>query len=178
MIRTFLLLFYLVFCCCTPKNARIEPPIVPAAYEKLYLAPLVSEVQLEKLNGWPDDAATQQILVNYILEIREKLKEEFLRCTKFGYYEMVDDTTGSDPTMRISVTLLGAELQNDTLKIPVNMQAERLPDGQEFICSLPAIATASKSDSQLHYLGALLFNYKQHFPYKELVSFFYPHYIK
>lgn len=170
-----ILFLFLLFFLCTPKHVRFEPAIIPAAYEKLYLAPLISEAQLEQLKGWPVDAPTQQILMNYILEIKENLKEEFLRCEKFGYYEMVEDTE-SNPTMRISVTLLNADLQNDTLKIPVNMRVERLPDGKEFIYSLPAISTSSKSDDPLHFLGSLLHNYKQRFPYKELVSFFYPHY--
>jgi len=175
--RNLLLLIAVVSVFCSPKRLRFEPAIIPAAYEKLYLAPLISEAQMEQLDGWPSDAPTQQLLMNYILEIQGLLKEEFLKCEKFGYYHMVEDTE-SNPTMRISVTLLRADLQNDTLKIPINMKVERLPDGKEYIYSLTAISTSPKKRSPLGYLGSLLHNYKQQFPYKELVSFFYPHYIR
>lgn len=177
MIRNLLLFIAVLFLSCSPKRLRFEPAIIPAAYEKLYLAPLISESQMEQLESWPHDASTQQILMNYILGIQELLKEEFLRCEKFGYYQMVEDTE-SNPTMRISVTLLKADLRNDTLKIPVNMRVERLPDGKEFIYSLAAISSSPKKSNPLSYLKSLLHKYKQRFPYKELVSFFYPHYIK
>ncbi|NLL12716.1 MAG: hypothetical protein GX267_04875 [Fibrobacter sp.] len=177
MIRNILLFITLALCFCSPKRLNFEPAIIPAAYEKLYLAPLISEAQMEQLDGWPYDAPTQQILMNYILGIQESLKEEFLRCEKFGYYEMVEDTQ-SCPTMRISVTLLKADLRNDTLKMPVNMRVERLPDGKEFIYSLTATSTSPKKSDPLNYLKSLLNSYKQRFPYKELVSFFYPHYTK
>ncbi len=177
MNKNYLLLIAVVFCFCSPKRLRFEPAIIPAAYEKLYLAPLISEAQMEQLDGWPYDAPTQQILMNYILGIQESLKEEFLRCEKFGYYKMVEDTE-SIPTMRISVTLLKADLRNDTLKMPVNMRVERLPDGKEFIYSIAAISTSPKKSNSLSYLESLLNNYKQRFPYKELVSFFYPHHTK
>lgn len=177
MSRNLLLFIAVVFYSCSPKHLRIEPAIIPAAYEKLYLAPLISEAQMEQLDGWPYDAPTQQILMNYILGIQESLKEEFLRCEKFGYYEMVEDTE-SNPTMRISVTLLKADLRRDTLKMPVNMRVERLPDGKEFIYSLTAISTSPKKRNPLTYLESLINNYRQRFPYKELVSFFYPHYTR
>jgi len=177
MSRNILLFIAVVFCFCSPKHLRIEPAIIPAAYEKLYLAPLISEAQMEQLDGWPYDAPTQQILMNYILGIQELLKEEFLRCEKHGYYEMVEDTE-SCPTMRISVTLLKADLRSDTLKMPVNMRVERLPDGKEFIYSLTAISTSPKKRNPLAYLESLINNYRQRFPYKELVSFFYPHYTR
>lgn len=177
MIRNLLLFITVPFFFCSPKHLRIEPAIIPAAYEKLYLAPLISEAQMEQLGGWPYDALNQQILMNYILEIQQSLKEEFLRCEKLGNYQMVEDSESS-PTMQVSVTLLKADLRNDTLKMPVNMRVERLPDGKEYIYSIAAISTTSKKRDPLSYLESLLGKYKQRFPYKELVSFFYPHYTK
>lgn len=177
MKKNILLSFIIIFCVCSKQQIKIEPPIIPAAYERLYIAPIVSEANLEGLSGWPKDAATQQNLVNYILEIRKKLKQEFIRCEKYGYYEIVEDTS-SYPTMRISVTLLSATLQNDSLRIPVNMQVERIPDGQKFIYSLPAFSTTPKTADRVHFLGSLLYNYKRQFPYKELVSFFYPNHFQ
>lgn len=163
----------LLFFFCIRQQTKVEPSIIPAAFERLYLAPIISDAELEHIEGWPEDAATKQALVKNITEIRQKLKEEFVKYEKYGYYEMVDDTSNY-PTMRISVTLMKATLHNDTLRMPVNLQVERIPDGQNFVFSMPAFSTAPKSGNSDNYLGILLLNYKRKFPYKELVSFFYP----
>lgn len=174
MTKIFLILFSVLICTCGRQNTKLEPAMIPAAYERMYLAPIVSEAELETLDGWPKDAASQQVLVNYIQRIRDNLNSEFIRREKLGYYEMVDDTSNL-LTMRISLTLQKASIEDDTLRIPVKLSVERLPDGQKFIYSLQASSTVSRKANRFHYLGALLYNYTKQFPYRELVSFFYPH---
>ena len=51
---------------------------------------------------------------------------------------MVEDFEA--PSMRISVVITSAELVEDTLHIPIRLQAERIPDGQHFIYTIPAYA--------------------------------------
>jgi hypothetical protein len=79
------------------------------------------------------------------------------------------------PTMIISVVISSAELVEDTLYMPIRLQAERIPDGQHFIYTIPAHAHTPKQTNDFHRIGLLLSNYKRSFPYKLLVSFFYAH---
>ena len=87
---------------------------------------------------------------------------------------MVDDN--SDPTVRISIIITSVKLENDTLSMPVRLQAERLRDDQRFVYTLPAIATVpseKKKSRPFHYYGQLLSDYGRRFPFTVLVSFFY-----
>ena len=155
------------------NRPELEPATIPVENERLYLAPLVVEASLENLSGWPQDPTRQKILLKTVNDIWNRLKGEFRRCEKLGLYEMVEDT--QNPSMRISVTIISAEIVDDTLRMPVRLQAERLPDGQKFIYSIPALATAPSHENDFHFLGLLLGDYKRNFPGKLLVSFFYPH---
>jgi hypothetical protein len=169
---------FLIFllCLCSIHSKRQTPTaeaVIPVAYQRLYLSPLISNASLEKLDGWPKDPALQSILLKNMTEIWLRLQSEFRRCEKLGFYEMVDDTR--NPSIRISVTLQSAIIANDTLQIPVQLQAERLPDGQKYIYTLQVAGHSKKDEHSIHYLAQLLADYKRNFPYKMLVSFFYPH---
>lgn len=146
---------------------------IPVAHERLYLAPLVSEAVMEKIPGWPQDPEQQEVLLQSLNGIWNKLKAEFHRCEKKGLYEMTEDS--ENPTMRISVIITSVELYGDTLSMPVRLEAERIPDGQHFIYTIPAYSHSQGQQNQFHHIGLLLLNYKRTFPYKLIVSFFYAH---
>ena len=178
--KEYLYLFSTLICLCFfscagtgTKNNSTGEATIPVAHERLYLAPLISEAGLEKLPGWPADPVQQKVLLKILNKIWGKLKAEFRRCEKKGFYEMVEDFEA--PSMRISVVITSAELVEDTLHIPIRLQAERIPDGQHFIYTIPAYAYTPKQTNDFHRIGLLLSNYKQSFPYKLLVSFFYAH---
>jgi len=172
-----LLILPLVTGCLPP------PPIetymeatISVAEERLSLSPLISEARMEDLPDWPSAPEQQKILLRNFDEIWSAVLAEFRRCQKYGLYTMVEDN--NNPTIRISITLTSIEYTNDTLSLPVRLQAERLRDDQRFIYTLPAIATANGTtiaSNSFYYYGILLSNYRRHFPSREIVSFFYRH---
>ncbi len=111
--KEYLYLFSTLICLCFfscagtgTKNNSTGEATIPVAHERLYLAPLISEAGLEKLSGWPADPVQQKILLKILNEIWGKLKAEFHRCEKKGFYEIVEDFEA--PTMRISVVITSA----------------------------------------------------------------------
>jgi hypothetical protein len=149
---------------------------IPVIDERLSLSPLTSEAHIEQLPDWPNDPAEQKVLLRTFDEIWNRLKAEFRRCQKYGLYTIVEDT--DNPTIRISVTLTSTEMEGDTLKMPIRLQAERLSDDQRFIYQVPAsafVSTEKRNSNPYYYYGQLLSEYRRSFPYKVLVSFFYRH---
>jgi hypothetical protein len=162
--------------CTPPQKQLIGTATIPVINERLCLSRVISEASLEQLPGWPHDPRQQKILLKNFTDLHNRLLAEFRRCQKFGLYQVVDDAEG--PTMRISVALLPYEFENDTLRMPVRLQTEHLPDGQRYIYTLSARGTATseaRDRGEFHYIGLLLADYCRNFPYKALVSFFYPH---
>lgn len=165
-----------LFCTIPPKIVTYVSATIPVVDERLSLSPLISEAHLEKLPEWPSNPEQQKILLEAFDDIWNKLLAEFRRCQKYGFYTMVDDN--DNPTIRISVTLTDFEFNNDTLKMPIRLQAERLSDDQRFIYKVPATAAITSSQrnaNPYHFYGQLLSEYRRCFPYKILVSFFYRH---
>ena len=165
-------------CACFPAR-RIDTFVaaaIPVVDERLSISPIISEVETQNLPDWPTDPTQQQILLRTFNEIWLRLQSEFRRCQKYGLYTMVDDN--DNPTIRISVVITAIELYNDTLSMPIRLQAERLRDDQRFIYTLPATAGVppqTKKRYPFHYYGRLLSSYARNFPYGVLVSFFYEH---
>jgi len=171
----FCYLWLLLFWQCTPPQQRYDgPTTIPVENERICLAPLVIRAELESIDGWPNDPIRQKIILRQLTGIWNKLLAEFHRCEKLGLYQMVDDH--EDPTVRISITLISNEFKSDTLYIPVRLQAESLHDGRRYIYTLQAKAwSKNKKSNSYHYIGRLLSQYRKNFPYRSLVSFFYPH---
>lgn len=150
---------------------------IPVVEERLALSPLISEANIEALPGWPPDPALQKILLENFSDIWNRLYAEFRRCEKYGLYMMVADN--DNPTIRISVAIISADIVNDSLYLPVRLLVERLRDDQRFIYTLPAGAPVKHAEklqsSSFHTYGLLLANYRRFFPYRLIVSFFYEH---
>ena len=166
-------LIQIASCVSNRVIVRTDPPTIPVPNERLYLAPIILNADLGQLDGWPEDQAQQKVLLENFTDMHKKIKAEFRRCEKFGMYTVVDDT--GNPTVRISIEILSADLTNDTLKMPVQLQAEKLHSDQKYIYSLPVSASTENQQNRFRYSGMLLTNYKRLFPYNLLVSFFYSH---
>lgn len=164
---------------CSPipgPNKSLEQPL-NVENERIFLAPVSFKESLEKLNGWPEDSLKQKILKANFKNIRDKLDSEFHRCEKFGLYRMVEEN--ESPTIIITVTITSIDLENDTLRMPLKLQAQWLIGAKSYAQSIPAKASVEnasreKNENRFHYLGLLLSNYTINFPYKLIVSFFYP----
>jgi hypothetical protein len=167
-----------LFCVCTPvrRSNTYVAAAIPVVDERLSVSPIISEVATQNLPEWPTDPARQQILLQTFNDIWQRLQSEFRRCQKYGLYTMVEDN--DNPTIRISVVITAIELHNDTLSMPIRLQAERLRDDTRFIYTLPATAVVpprKRNRQPFYYYGQLLSRYAHTFPYGVLVSFFYEH---
>jgi hypothetical protein len=175
IIPVFLLPFFIA-CLPPPAIETYAEAAISAADERVSLSPLISEAKMEVLPDWPKDPYQQKILLNNFDVIWNQLLAEFRRCQKYGLYTMVEDF--DNPTFRISIVLTDVSLSNDTLLLPVRLEAQRLRDDQRFMYTLPAKAVARSKKSTIssfHYYGQLLSNYRSNFPDREIVSFFYRH---
>jgi hypothetical protein len=163
-------------CLPPPEIETYTEAAISVTGERLSLSPLISEANMEALPDWPKDPYLQKMLLSTLGDIWNQLLAEFRRCQKYGLYTMVGDN--DNPTFRISIILTDALLTNDTLFLPVRLQAERLRDDQRFMYSLSAKAVAglrTRHGSSFHYYGQLLSEYRRHFPDRDIVSFFYRH---
>jgi hypothetical protein len=172
-------LFFLFTCTPAPEIETWVAATISVLDERLSLSPIVSEAKVEHLPDWPSDPTEQKILLKNFDAIWNRVHAEFRRCQKYGLYAMVDDN--DNPTIRISIILSDVEMVNDSLHMPVRLQAERLRDDQRFIYTIPAKAWFSpegRSAKPFHYYGHLLADYRRNFPYRDIVSFFYRHKLK
>ena len=163
--------------CTSHTRKHSGEPIIPVTYERVLLSPIISEADLEQFPGWPQDPKSQKVLLKQITQIWSRLHAEFLHKEKLGQYTMVSEAGG--PSVRISIKLLPYEYSQDTFRMPVRMQAHFLPDGKNFIYTIPAAGSIGTADSggrtSFHNIGLLLADYRRNFPYKAIVSFYYPH---
>lgn len=176
LLPTFFLCGILAGCFPPPEHDMMIDAVIPVVEERLSLSPLISEATMNDLAYWPTAPEQQKILLENLNIIWQNVLAEFRRCEKLGLYTMVDDN--DNPTYRISLTLTSLELKNNTLYMPVRMQAERLRDDKRFIYTLPAKASEKSTlnpQRAFHYYGLLLGEYRRRFPAHDIVSFFYPH---
>lgn len=171
----FTLFFLLCFCTSSRKNRGIEATI-PVENERIYIAPLINQTGIEKMQGWPENYYEQNALLKNLTLIWKRLKSELQRCEKFGYYTVVDND--EHPTVRVSITLDKIEVTPDSLLIPVNMQIEHIPTTKFLLYTVPTASSVPlKNSSDLTsyaWLQSILSEYRRIFPYKFVVSFFYP----
>jgi hypothetical protein len=170
--------FSLLFTCSKAPGPDNTPESFNVENERIFLAPVIFKESLEKLKGWPLNPTEQKVLTSNFLEIRDKLDSEFRRCEKYGLYKMVGENESA--TIKITLSITSIDLKDNTLKMPIELQAKWLINGQSYI--LPFSAGASVeidpqeiNENRFHYLGLLLSSYTVNFPYKLIVSYFYPH---
>jgi hypothetical protein len=168
--------FILFFNCAGSKKHGVIEATIPVENERLYIAPLINQTGIEKMKKWPQNYTEQNSLLTNFTLIWKQLKSEFQRCEKYGYYTVVDND--EHPTVRVSITLDKIELTSDSLLIPVNMQVEQIPSAKFLLYTVPTSSPVpqkiSSDQSSYIWLESILSEYRRLFPYKFVVSFFYP----
>jgi hypothetical protein len=153
------------------KNATA---IIPVENERIYIAPLINQTSIEKMEDWPQEQHQQRALLKNFTSIQNQLKSEFRRCEKFGFYTVVEDD--QNPTIRVSITLDKLQQTEDSLHIPLNMQVEHIPDAKFLIFTIPTSSSIPENISAKKVsgskLGLILTEYRRKFPYALIVSFF------
>ncbi len=171
-----LTMLILLFCCTGGRKQRGIDTTIPIENERIYIAPLINQTGIEKLKGWPQNTIEQNSLLKNFTLIWKQLKSELQRCEKFGYYTVVEND--EHPTVRLSIMLDKIELTPDSLLIPVNMQVEQIPTAKFLLYTIPTSASVpqkiSSDQSSYIWLESLLSEYRRLFPFKFVVSFFYP----
>jgi hypothetical protein len=169
----------IITCSSHKRDSRNAIATISVENERIYIAPLINQTGIEKVDGWPQSEYEQKVLLKQFTILWELLKSELQRCEKYGYYTVVEDD--QNPSVRISITLDKFQLTEDSLLIPVNMQVEHIPDAKFFIYTLPTSSklpsNLSRNQSSIQKLGMILSEYRRKFPYQLIVSFFYtqPH---
>jgi hypothetical protein len=171
ILAVFILFFY-----CASSRTRGVQATIPVENERIYIAPLINQTGIEKMKKWPQNYTEQNSLLKNFTLIWKQLKSELQRCEKYGYYTVVDND--EHPTVRISITLDKIELTSDSLLIPVNMQVEHIPSAKFLLYTVPTSSPVQQKVSSDHssyiWLESILSEYRRLFPYKFVVSFFYP----
>ncbi len=175
--RYLLISLLFIFFMCTPKIKTVPQKYFQKEnhHNKIYIAPIINNAQLDLLPGWPDNQRKEKSLLKSITNIRTQLKDSFLLSECADNYLIVDDT--SHPTIRLSITIKSASLKADSLQILLLIEIERLSDGMIKEYSMVSYASSTKRKHILPglFLEQLFFEYNRQFPYSIIVSLFCPH---
>jgi len=175
MLRAVIIVVFVAAALATSFAKTAVPPMVSLANEKVFVGAFVDSSSLGTLAGWPADSLTQKLLLARFDDVRRSLIAEFRRCEKFGYYEMVDDSSAA--SVRLLLTLRPYSFVKDTLRLPVRVELRHRTGIDTYANTITALGVyraASKPKSPVHYIDNLLADYRRHFPYRKLVSLFYP----
>jgi hypothetical protein len=147
---------------------------VDATNARIWIAPLVNNSDIASIEGWPADSLQRTVLMRHFNKIQVRLLSEMRRCEKYGLYTMVDNQKAA--TMTVSITLMPFTRSYDTVTIPVRVrvvssESEAVPDF-EFKPRCPAFRELKNSNTY-HYVGLILSNYVDDFPYNDIARIFY-----
>jgi hypothetical protein len=107
-------------------------------------------------------------------KIEAKILSELRRCEKYGLYTMVDDS--SEASMTITVKLTPFSRDHDTVTIPaeIKIHSRVPPTLYNYKFSPRAMAFRDmREKSPFHYVGLIMMNYVNEFPYKPIVHLLY-----
>jgi hypothetical protein len=173
--RLFLYVCITALFSCNPSARKSEGvQAVPSSNEKIWLAPIVNNSGITAFDEWPEDTMQANILLRHFDEIRIRLLSEFRRCEKYGHFQTVDDSLQS--TIRVFVSLAKRRMRGDTLRLSVSvlvtspLEDQRWTFSQEFSAAAPA---ERKGSEPFHYIGLLLVDLCNSFPYRQIVYPFY-----
>ena len=157
-----------------PQARRLPAGVVSLANEKVYINPFVDSSSLLTFEGWPKEPSSQKLLAHHFQDCCKNLFAEFKRCEKFGFYEMVEDSSAA--TVRILATIRPCSLAKDTLRVPVRIElrhATGLDTYDTTIGGTGVYRAKSKPKSQFHKLDYLLADFRRHFPYARVTALFF-----
>ena len=147
---------------------------VPASGERIWIMPSVNNSQIDAIVTWPRDTLERKTLLDKFGETEKRLKSEFEHREKLGLYAIVDDS--AQATMHVRLTFSHARLIEDTLTMPVNLHVEAPSSGRVYDYAFTPRAVVSRGKGEInpfHYTGVLLAEYRNSFPYREMVYLFY-----
>lgn len=168
---------FLVICClCVsmPSARRRPAGVVSLANEKVFINPFADSSGLQTFDGWPKDPSSQKLLSHHFLDCYKNLFAEFKRCEKFGFYEMVEDSSAA--TVRIRLTVRPYSFAKDTLRFPVRIELRHTTGLDTYSNTIEATGVyraKSKPKSPFHKLDYLLADFRRHFPYAAFAALFY-----
>jgi hypothetical protein len=157
-----------------PHARRLPAGVVSLANEKVYINPFVDSSCLQTFDGWPKEPSSQKLLAHHFQDCYKNLFAEFKRCEKFGFYEMVEDSSAA--TVRILLTIMPYSYTKDTLRFPVRIElrhAAGLDTYANTIEGTGVYRAKSKPKSQFHKLDYLLADFRRHFPYAKVTRLFF-----
>lgn len=165
----------MLFCSPAPhENNDFSQKGVSAVNARIWLAPFVNQSNIASIEGWPKDSLQQAIIMGHFEKIEQRLLSELRRCEKYGLYTMVDDGKGASLT--VTVTLMPFSRDHDTVTIPVNVKiistASAAAYSYDFKPQVPAYREMWDKNP-FHYVGLIMMNYVNYFPYKAIAHLFY-----
>jgi len=167
----------LVTCCLyvsIPCAKHRPAATVSLANEKVYINQFVDSSSLGSFDGWPKDSASQKLLSVHFRDCWKNLFAEFKRCEKFGFYEMVEDSSAA--TVRIRLIVRRYSSSKDTLRFPVRIELHHAAGLDTYTNTIEAAGVyrvKSKPKSPFHRLDYLLADFRRHFPYAKVTALFY-----
>lgn len=157
-----------------PQARRLPAGVVSLANEKVYINPFVDSSCLQTFDGWPKEPSSQKLLAHHFQEFYKNLFAEFKRCEKFGFYEMVEDSSAA--TVRILLTIRPYSFTKDTLRFPVRIELRHTAGLDTYANTIEGTGVyraKSKPKSQFHKLDYLLADFRRHFPYAKVARLFF-----
>jgi hypothetical protein len=155
--------------------ARPRPAaVVSLANEKVYLCPFTDSSGLQSFDGWPKEPASQKLLSRHFSDCYKNLFAEFKRCEKYGFYEMVEDSSAS--TVRIRLFIRHYSYVKDTLHFPVRIELRHTTGLDTYTNTIDGAGVyrvKSKPKSPFHRLDYLCADFRRHFPYAKVAALFY-----
>jgi hypothetical protein len=168
---------FIIVCCLfvSLPCARNRPAaVVSLANEKVYINPFTDSSGLQSFDGWPKAPSSQKLLGHHFQDCYKNLFAEFKRCEKFGFYEMVEDSSAA--TVRIRLTIRPYYFAKDTLHFPVRIELKHTSGLDTYTNTVEGAGVyrvKSKPKSPFHKLDYLLADFRRHFPYARVAALFY-----
>jgi hypothetical protein len=147
--------------------------VVSLANEKVYINPFVDSSGLQTFDGWPKEPSSQKLLAHHFKDCNKNLFAEFKRCEKFGFYEMVEDSSAA--TVRIQLTIGQYSFAKDTLRFPVRIELRHTTGLDTYANTIEGTGVyraKTKPKSPFHKLDYLLADFRRHFPYARIAALF------
>jgi hypothetical protein len=149
--------------------------VVSLANEKVFINPPLDSSALQSFDGWPREKKYQDLLSVHFRDLHKNVIAEFKRSEKYGFYEVVDDSSAA--TVRLRLIVEPYSYKKDTLTLPVRVELRHKAGVDTYsntILAQGVYRTKSKPKSPFHLLDYLLSDFRRHFPYKKLSALFCP----
>lgn len=160
-----------LFSCTAHLVNRNSSSAVQIQYQKVFLKPIEGISCITESRFWPDTLCEKAMVSDNMNQLWKNLLSEFRRCEKYGLYTMVDSMESY--SVEVSVKLISAVLQGDTLSIPLNVTIENKVFSQNNTYQIPAHGICYPYTDTMpacYRIGSGISDYKRCFPYQEIVS--------